>query len=76
MAEEELVGEDAVGIVDEEQEEVELLGGEVDVGAANTHRAGRGVDVEIADGELGGGGFFAGDLAKVGADAGRGARAC
>ena len=29
-----------------------------------------GVDVEVADGELGGGGFFVGDLAEVGADAG------
>ncbi len=64
------MGEDAVGVVDEEQEEIELLGGEVDFGAADADGAGGGVDVEVADGELGGRGLFAGDLAEVGADAG------
>ena len=46
------MGEDAVGVVDEEQKEIELLGGEVDVGAADADRAGGGVDGEVADGEL------------------------
>ena len=71
VAEKELVGEDAVGVVGEEEEEIELFGGEVDVGVlTRTMRAAvsmkRGPTVSCA-----GAGSSRAMLAEVGADAGQ-----
>jgi hypothetical protein len=65
------VAEDLAGTVGHVEEQVELLGGEVDVGAADGDAVVGDVDGEVADVDgLGGGGIEGSLAAELGADAG------
>jgi len=69
-AEQGFVGEDAAGILREDDQEIELLGGEVDLIAAERDGVRLPVDVEVSFGDVLDGGLLAGELAQLRADAG------